>query len=137
MPMVFLRAITWRLLLLSGAFLLAGCGPRLEAYPVSGTVSLPDGSPLAAAIVSMDSADQSVSATARTDEQGRFSMTTLRPGDGLPRGTYRVVVVPPDPVDADRPGPQAFDPKFMQYTTSGLEVIVDGTPVVIDIRLSK
>jgi hypothetical protein len=137
MSMVFPRAAVLRLFLLAGGVLFAGCGSRLETFSVSGTVRLPDGSPLVGGIVSMDSVDQAVSGTARTDEQGRFAMTTLRPGDGLPRGTYRVVVLPPAPEEADRSGAAGFDARFMQYTTSGLEVIVEDKPATIDIQLTK
>ena len=105
--------------------LLGGCGRRIATYPVRGTVTLVNGEPLAGGTVSMESADNSISATGTTDAQGRFAMSTLESGDGVPRGTYRAVILPPMGADPDRPTPMPFDPKYTRYETSGLEFTIE------------
>ncbi len=115
--------------------LLAGCGDQLATYGVSGTVLLADGQPLPGATVSMESVEGSHSATAQTDAAGRFEMSTYAPGDGLPLGTYRAVVLPPASLDPDRSQPVLFDPKYSSYETSGLEFTIDGSTDVLMIRL--
>jgi hypothetical protein len=77
--------------------LIAGCSGSIgpECYPVRGQV-LRDGKPLAEAQVCfhpLDSAPPGVPRPqATTDEQGRFTLTTLRANDGAPEGKYRITV---------------------------------------------
>lgn len=115
--------------------LLAGCGNQIQTYPVSGTVTLPDGRPLAGATVSMEAVDHSVSATAQTDAQGRFALSTLESGDGVPRGKYRALVLPPMSADPDQAAPMPFDPKYTRYETSGLEFEITGATDSLTIQL--
>ena len=104
-----------------------GCGSGIKTYPVSGAVTLDSSEPLVGGTVSMVSLDNSISATATTDDQGRFSMGTLKPGDGVPPGTYRAVVLPPIGLVGDEPQPAPFDLKYTRYETSGLEFTVEGS----------
>jgi hypothetical protein len=63
--------------------------------PVKGTVTL-DGKPIAAALVKFvpkqATAEAGHEATAMTDDAGRFSLGTLKDGDGAWRGVYKVCV---------------------------------------------
>lgn len=115
--------------------LLSGCGDQLATYPVSGTVTLADGQPLAGATVSMESVEGGHSATAQTDAAGRFEMGTYAPGDGLPLGTYQALVLPPAGLNPDRPQPALFEPKYSAYQTSGLEFTIAGSTDELMIRL--
>ena len=90
---------------------------------------------LAGATVSMESVDQSVSATGQTDAEGRFAVGTLKPGEGVPPGTYRAVVQPPMGADPDQPAPMPFDPKYTRYETSGLEFEITGATDSLAIQL--
>jgi hypothetical protein len=112
----------------AGLLLLAagGCGPRL--YPVRGSVTYPDGRPVTEGLVVFESDGPAKAVTARGDihPDGRYELSTFRPGDGVPPGTYHVLVAPKsDPNAVDRPPkPPAFDPRFAAFATSGLEVEV-------------
>lgn len=77
----------------------AGCkkgagGSRDGLVKASGTVTY-NGAPVVDAIIEMRPTDPSITncvATARTDEEGAFSLMTDRPGDGAMPGKYRAVV---------------------------------------------
>lgn len=77
---------------ISMALLLPGAGCRFTpaCVPVSGRIEV-DGVPLTSgAIVVVPDAGRPASGRIGTD--GRFTLSTLRPGDGVVRGTHRVVV---------------------------------------------
>jgi hypothetical protein len=115
--------------------MLGGCGDGMKTYPVRGTVTLPNGQPLAGGTVSMEAVDQTVSGMAQTDAQGRFAMSTLEVGDGLPPGNYRALVQPPGSLDPDQPAPMPFNPKYTRYETSGLEFTIEGSVDDLKIQL--
>ena len=83
----------------------AGCG-KSRLSPVSGTVTL-DGKPLAGASVHFVPEGAGKDATAETDQQGQFTMSTFEPRDGVLPGTYKVVIAAP-----------LGTPDTTQYTTS-------------------
>jgi hypothetical protein len=72
-----------------------GCsgGSKIEGIaPVTGTVTM-NGSPVEGATVIFAPAGQgSRSASGKTDASGKFSLTTLQPGDGAMPGDYTVMV---------------------------------------------
>lgn len=71
-------------------FTLAGCHPTAEFVPVSGRVEV-DGIPLTTgAIIVVPEAGRP--AAGKISSDGRFTLSTLSPGDGIVRGTHRVVV---------------------------------------------
>jgi len=115
--------------------ILGGCGDGITTYPVRGIVTLPNGEPLVGGIVSMEAVDQSVSGTGRTDADGRFAMSTLEVGDGLPPGKYRAVILPPGNFDPDQPARMPFDPKYTRYESSGLEFTIEDATEDLEIRL--
>jgi hypothetical protein len=83
----------------------------------------------------MQSEELSLSAKALTDDQGRFTMTTFKLNDGLPKGTYRALVLPPIGPDPDRATPVPFKNKYMRYESSGLQFTIDGPVEKVQVRL--
>ena len=104
---------------------LAGCGGN--RYPVEGKVVWTDGteaSDLAGGTVVFESADGTTSANGEIREDGSFRMHTLKPGDGVAPGEYRVVVTPPPAPKPDRFPPPVLDPRFSRLGKSGLSCTV-------------
>lgn len=62
--------------------------------PVAGVVTL-DGQPLANASIQFIPQGMGRDATAGTNAQGEFVMSTQEPRDGVAAGTYKVVITPP------------------------------------------
>ena len=82
--------------LLLAACTLTGCGGGDEAgrqpvYAVTGTITM-HGSPLSGAVVSFAPSDGQPTAVGRTDDNGKFQLTTYEFGDGAAAGAFRVVV---------------------------------------------
>lgn len=80
---------------------LAGCSDENQPVRQGGIVTL-EGQPLAGFTVTFMSPENRRPAWGTTDEQGRFELMTFNPGDGAPRGEYKVVVNPP-------PTPELFE----------------------------
>jgi hypothetical protein len=130
---------TLRLAVAAGLALgLAGCaGGKI---PVSGTVSLDDGTPLPKGLVVFERHEGGPPVTARgaVGPDGRYSLSTERPGDGVPPGRYRVLVNPLDLSDVpDEQKDLPFDVKYTRFATSGLEFEVKSGPNEFPIRLAK
>lgn len=117
-----------------------GCSGR-DNVPVRGRVVWEDDTPateLAGGAVEFESADGRRSARGEIASDATFALSSAKPGDGVPLGDYRAVVVPPPP-----PGEQPvriIDKQFMSYRTSGLTYTVgpeknDG--VVFKVRRGK
>lgn len=71
-----------------------GCGGETgpETHPVTGTVTL-DGEPVEGATVSFSPAEGGVrAAVGETDATGRYTLTTMRSGDGAMAGSFNVRV---------------------------------------------
>ena len=80
--------------------LIAGCGDPDKPVEVRGIVTL-DNVPVAGATVTfMPVEGNARPASGFTDDQGVFTLTTFKKGDGALRGDYKVVVVKMDSVDA-------------------------------------
>lgn len=73
-----------------------GCGSkpasRVPVFKVSGTVMY-KGKPVTDADVTFHCQDQERAAFGRTDEQGKFRLSTFRPNDGAVAGKHAVTVV--------------------------------------------
>ncbi|MDX1929774.1 MAG: hypothetical protein SFV81_24825 [Pirellulaceae bacterium] len=65
---------------------------RLKVYKAGGTVLL-DGKPCPEAVVTFFSDTNSVSATGRTNAEGKFQLTTYNDGDGAVEGAHKATVV--------------------------------------------
>lgn len=75
---------------------LAGCGGDVDAgrkpvFPVTGTVTM-HGAPLGGATIAFAPQDGQPTAVGRTDDLGKFQLTTYEYGDGAAAGAFRVVV---------------------------------------------
>jgi hypothetical protein len=113
------------------ALQLGGCGSnRPDTVPVTGTV-LYRGQPVAYAIVNFIP-EGTRPASAKTDEQGRFSLLTFAPGDGSVLGVHTVVVCKferapggdPDAIYADLNTVAVLPQKYGSPLTSPLKATV-------------
>ncbi len=115
---------------------LTGCGDRL--YPVRGTVALEDGTPVTRGMIICERYEggPAVSAQGAIQPDGTFRLGTAKPGDGLPAGKYRVLINAMDLSDLpDDKKDIPFDPKYLSFQTSGLELEVKKGEVDYPIRL--
>ncbi|HXG12998.1 MAG TPA: hypothetical protein VNK04_24790 [Gemmataceae bacterium] len=105
---------------------MVGCGS--SKYPVEGKVVWSDGTPareLAGGMVVFESTETPRSARGEIKEDGSFRMVTERPNDGVAPGSYRVLVIQPEPDDSIRPRPPlAMDTRYSAFETSGLTYTV-------------
>lgn len=127
-------AAAWAL----GVLGLAGCGARM--YPVRGTVALEDGTPVTRGLVVFERVDGGPAVTARGNVQpdGRYELSTERPGDGVPPGRYRVLFNPMDLSDVpDEKKNLPFDVKYLKFDTSGLECEVKPGGTEFPIKLDR
>lgn len=104
---------------------------RLKVYKAGGVV-LQDGKPCADAVVTFFSDSNSISATGRSNAEGKFQLTTYNEGDGAVEGGHKVTVVKREFVeqktkyDSANERSVALVPKeilpkkYMTPTTSGL-----------------
>lgn len=107
---------------LMATVLLIGCGPSL--YPAGGTVTYEDGIPVpgdGTVVFEGTVGGRLEMARGAIGPDGRFQLSTLKPGDGAYAGTYHVKLVPA-PSDPDQPtrSPK-YHPRYTEFETSGLE----------------
>lgn len=117
---------------------LAGCGGG--KYPVRGTVTLDDGSPLTKGLVVFERTDGGPAVTARGNvgADGRYELSTDQPGDGVPPGKYKVLVNPLDSSDVpDEQKKLPFDIRYTKFQTSGLECEVKAGGTDFPIKLDR
>jgi hypothetical protein len=121
MSFIFVKKL--RASAVAGLLLLSviGCGNKL--YPVRGTVTYPDGSPVTEGLVVFEGKDQEKPARGEIRSDGSFKLGTFKPGDGAMPGKYRALVAPKfDPNAVDKPSKKPpFDPRFREFNTSKLE----------------
>lgn len=111
-----------------------GCRGNDGTYPVTGSVTIKDASPLAGATIMFHSADGSVYTTV-ADADGKFVIRAKMNSIGLPPGNYQVVVQEPLPDDIDRPTPPKIHPKYTSASSTDLQVTVDKQDNVFDLVL--
>jgi hypothetical protein len=126
-----------------------GCGGN---HTVKGQIVFPDGSPvpgLNGRGISFESVDDKrYSAVGTIDADARFELYSIKPGDGVRPGKYRVMIpaVPPpmlamtdDMLSGKKPAKASPKPaapipaKYGSVETSGLEVVVDRN--ITDLKL--
>jgi hypothetical protein len=103
----------------------AGCSTGKRLYPVEGTVVYEDGAPatdLARGTVSFESVEDRSNAAGEIRPDGTFRIRTPPGQDGAAAGAYRVVVLPPEGADRNRP---PIDRRYGRYETSGIEIMVE------------
>jgi hypothetical protein len=100
----------------------AGCG-RSGIHPVKGSVRYPDGSPVTAGKVLVDSSSAGVGSWGSILPDGTFRMGTHSPTDGVPAGEHRVAIVNaclyPPPGSPAEATPLVHE-RFGDAATSGL-----------------
>lgn len=97
-------------------------------HPVSGRV-LVNGRPADGADVAFFHVDnwgeKTIVPVARTDEDGRFALSTYEVEDGAPVGKYQVEITWPAYRRGRDIGPDRLDNKYARRATSGLAVTID------------
>jgi hypothetical protein len=148
-------------ILVTVGIVLTGCSnsSRPPTYPVTGTVTS-QGKPLAgAAITFVPTGEGGEAASAMTDSDGKYALTTWEAGDGARPGQYRVKVslheqkaVDPSKmvqnlsyeeeqkiyVENTKPAPppkRLIPAKFENDQTSGLTHTVEERPTTFDIKI--
>ena len=118
------------------ALLCSACGPggRKPVYPVQGEVRVDGLAPAHAQIAFHpvgDAGPDAVHPVGVVDDQGRFTLTTYKAGDGAPPGEYRVTVAwflasgrPGD----DGPAQNYLPARFGSAETTPLHAVVEKGP---------
>jgi len=103
---------------------LSGCGGGL--CPVNGKLTWKDGSPakeLSGGQVVFEESDKHTGSIGMIGSDGSFTMTTLKPGDGVPSGHHKVAILEHRP-NANAGGtqlvPAKLDLKYADLNSSGL-----------------
>ena len=148
-------------ILVTVGIVLTGCSnsSRARTYPVTGTVTL-QGKPVAgAAITFVPTGNEGEAASAITDSNGKYALTTWRAGDGARPGEYRVKISKQEQQTVDpskmvknlsieeeqkiyveskkpRPPTKSLIPsKYQDDQTSGLVHKVEKKPTTFDIKI--
>ncbi|MCI0461898.1 MAG: carboxypeptidase-like regulatory domain-containing protein [Gemmataceae bacterium] len=133
----------WRVLLMVPvAAAVLGCGDK---YPVKGKVQFRDGTPLTAGVVIFTDEQGASSGYGSVGPDGSFEITYDKPRDGLPKGTYRVTVMPPSPWGLTEEQKKTAPPrwgialKYLSPDTSEILVTIDGkrTDLVLELERDK
>lgn len=117
--------------------LLSGCGSgELPVYSVSGEVRY-QGKPADGAEIifhPQGGSDESkqIRPNGRTDESGKFNLTTYKMGDGAPAGEYKISITLPGPIPGANPkdksaahaGPDLLQGRYAEAEKSGLKATV-------------
>ncbi|NQW47776.1 MAG: hypothetical protein HQ464_08415 [Planctomycetes bacterium] len=136
------RGVTAVGLIASICLLSSGCGGGKEMGRVSGTATY-RGKPVPDAVVRFPP-KQKPPGLARTDDKGRYTLNTLRKGDGGFAGTSVVTITPwiepLDSITGGKPPPERPRPnipeRYRQAATSPLTAeVVAGKNNVIDFKL--
>src|SRR6478609_1072060 len=128
-------------LISSGMAVATGCGSGLCS--VSGTLTWKDGSPakeLSGGQVVFEESQKHVSSIGMIGPDGTFTMTTNKPGDGVPTGHYIVAILEHRP-NANTAGtqlvPAKLDLKYADLNSSGLEVDIKSGKNAVSFALER
>lgn len=120
------------------ALFVAGCGSG--HYSVRGKVVFPDGTPMEGGWVNFEKFEKGVTHSADSPVQpdGTFELRTVRPGDGVPPGKYRVLVKAQEITLAEgqRRTPR-IHPMYESFDTSKLEFTVEPKANYFEITVTK
>ena len=118
----------------------AGCGGS-GLHPVAGRVVYPDGRPVTAGRVVLDTGPAFTGSWGGIRPDGTFVMGTKTPDDGVPAGRWRVYLVNtelPPPEGSLAPPTQLVHPRYADPDTAGLafdvpaqtdwQIVVDPPP---------
>jgi hypothetical protein len=115
----------------------AGCSTAKPVYPVEGAVTYDDGKPaveLARGTVSLESVEDRTNAAGDIRADGSFRIRSPLGQDGVRPGKYRVIVLPPEGADRNRP---PVDRHYGRYETSGIEVTVNEGENKLTIKVKR
>ena len=112
--------------------LFAGCGGGF--VPTGGKVTYEDGTPVPYGGVVFETGGFMADGAIRPD--GTYTLSSLKPGDGLPAGTYRVSISGTQYDENDR-RIEHVDPKFANPETSGLTAEVARGQSQFDFTVTK
>ncbi len=125
------RIVGW---IAASALLSAGCQGS-DVGEVTGKALRRDGTPLVGARVIARSVATGKSATASTDSEGQFELTSSESTDGIPPGEYRVIIMEDRDGMGVRPKP-TIAAKYGNATYSGLTFVLEaGEAKVMDLSL--
>jgi hypothetical protein len=128
-----MRRIPFAGALAAALFALTGCGDSgPKVVPVSGTVTI-DGKPLAYGFVQVMPADWRP-ATGKIGPDGRFTLTTMKEGDGCVAGTHPVAILASESLSPETTKWHA-PKKYADAVESKLTVTVSGPTDDLKIEL--
>jgi hypothetical protein len=123
---------------------IAGCSdangfPSASKFEVKGQVLLRDGRPLESGrVVFVPQEPPALYANGEIGPDGRFALSTLKPGDGAAPGRYKVRIEPDPATVAGRHGLRKlrYPARYTDEDSSGITVTVRAEPNALDpIRL--
>lgn len=132
-------------LVLSFLLLISGCGPsHPPTYPVVGKVVFENGEACQLGTIEFRSLDHLVSARGKIEKDGSFKLSTWEPDDGAVEGKHQVIVqqliITEDLSFAAHGHGPRVNPRYGDYATSGLEVVVqpvEKNEVTVTLKLVK
>ncbi len=128
------------MVVLAGALLFTGCTPTTPVFPVEGVVTFENGRPaleLAGGTVSFESTADQSNAVGEIQADGAYRLMSPTGADGVRAGAYRVLVLPPEPKDADNPPPRLLHLDCQSYARSGIRVTVEEKVNQIPIKVKR
>ncbi len=120
------------------ALLSSGCGVGERMHAVSGRVTAADGEALSNVRVVFIAKERSLTATGRTDADGRYTLGTKQVGGGAPAGDYTVLVFDDDRGnDIDHLRPSRIAARYATPAASGLSARIESGVGPIDLVLEE
>lgn len=118
---------------------LVGCGSEIKTYKIPGKLVYDDGSPVnnASIVLQTKVGDQTIEARGSADAEGNFELTTFNDGDGVVAGEHVVSVAPVTVGDSATPAAPHVQPKYSDFSTSGLKTTVTPETKEIVITISR
>jgi hypothetical protein len=113
---------------------IAICGCNNGFIPVHGKVTFEDGSPLPQGGIAFSTA--TFMASGKIQPDGTYTLTSLKPGDGLPSGNYTVTISASE-TDSSERTIYLVDPVFGDVTTTPLTADVSTNQKGFDFKVSK
>src|SRR6476620_3867291 len=129
-------------ILVAAAIVLTGCpNSRPATYRETGTVTM-QGKPVAGAVITfVPTSHEGQAASAITDSEGKYALTTWQAGDGARPGEYRVKVskkeqkIYVEKKTAPPPAKSLVPSKYLDESTSGLSHTVPNGSSTFDIEI--
>jgi hypothetical protein len=121
------------LILLGFAVTVSGCSGN-GFIPAGGKVTFEDGSPVTQGGVTFSTS--TFMADGKIQPDGTFTLTSLKPGDGLPPGSYKVTVSSSE-TDAKERTIYFVDKIFSDITTTPLTAEVTSSQRTFEFKVSK